>query len=200
MKFDYPEGATPLSPDEIDGLIPSYITMHSELNALEQINITSAQLWLFRRKMPLETMLTESFLNALHKKMYAEVWTWSGKYRQSDKNIGVDWIKIPIFLRQLLDDIKFQILHNTYSSYEIAIRFHHRLVWIHPYVNGNGRHARIMTDFLLKKLSDEKLSWGGNSLESYSKATDIRKKYIEALRKADRGDYSSLLVFCKSDN
>lgn len=197
MRFEYPAGATPLSPDELDGLIPSYITTQGELNTVEQINIATAQLWLAKQKFRIEKIVTESFLNILHKKMYQAVWKWAGKFRRSDKNIGVDWIKIPIFLRQLLDDVRFQITNKTYSDYEIAIRFHHRLVWIHPYVNGNGRHARIATEYLLHQLSHEKLSWGGNNLENYSKAFAIRKRYIVALQKADRGDYSLLLEFCR---
>lgn len=197
MKFEYSEGTTPLSLDETECLIPNYITLHSELNTLEQINIASAQLWLAKRKMLPEKILSESFLNLLHKKMYQDIWTWAGQYRRSDKNIGVDWIKIPIFLRQLLDDVKFQISKNSYSYYEISIRFHHRLVWVHPYVNGNGRHARIATDYLLKTLSKEKISWGGNNLENHNTASATRKKYIAALRKADSGDYSLLLYFCR---
>lgn len=195
MKFEYPEGATPLLPDELEELIPSYITTQGELNTLEQMNIASAQLWLSRQKLSTSVILDELFLRNMHKKMYHEVWKWAGRYRKTDKNIGVDWVKISIFLKQLLDDVQFQIKHKTYSMLEIAIRFHHRLVWIHPFVNGNGRHTRIATDYLLLQLSGEKLTWGGNDIQDYSKASQIRKDYISALREADTGNYVPLLNF-----
>jgi Fic-DOC domain mobile mystery protein B len=128
--------------------------------------------------------------------MFGKVWRWAGNYRQSDKNIGVDWPQIAVHLRQLLDDVKYWIDHDTYPSDEIATRFHHRLVLIHLFPNGNGRHARVITDFLLERvLEEDPFTWGsGNLMEEYK----IRDRYIEALRSADDHDYEPLLEFVRS--
>lgn len=195
MKFEYPPGATPINQDELFELIPSFITTQDELNALEQMNIAKAQAWLANKKLSPNTILDELFFREVHMKMFKDVWKWAGKYRNTDKNIGIDWMQITTFLRQLIDDIKYQIEHNTYSKEEAITRFHHRLVWIHPFPNGNGRHARILTDLLFKKLSNKTLHWGGINIKNYSSASQIRKKYIEALRIADKGNYEPLIYF-----
>jgi Fic-DOC domain mobile mystery protein B len=135
---------TPLSPER-EGIIPSYITLRSELNAAEQANILEAESWAFRRR---RHVLDEKFLTDLHRRMYGHVWRWAGQYRRSDKNIGVDWSAIPQHLRQLLNDGRFWVDHATYGPDEIAARFHHKLVWIHCYPNGNGRHGRLAADLM----------------------------------------------------
>lgn len=196
--FEYPPGATPLTNDELHDLIPQFISTQGDLNAAEQMNIAQAHIWLSRLKISTNQMLDELFLRKAHKQMFGNVWKWAGQYRKSDKNIGDYWLQIPVSLRQLLDDVQYQIEHETYEANELAIRFHHRLVWIHPFPNGNGRHARIMTDYLLKKISKTKFSWGGTNYLSSQEATHIRNEYISALRKADKGDYQPLLTFASS--
>lgn len=130
--------------------------------------------------------MSEDFIRALHNQMFGKVWRWAGEYRRSGKNIGVEWTQIPIYLRQLLDDMRFWMENNTYPPDEIAVRFHHRLVFIHLFPNGNGRHARIMTDILLEKvLSQTLFSWGSGNLIDEEK---VRSTYIEALRSADMHD------------
>ncbi|MDZ7719740.1 MAG: mobile mystery protein B [Balneolaceae bacterium] len=192
--FDYPEGATPIDEDEKDDLLIPHITTLEELNEWEQRNITDAYSWLdsTRRK----DILSEDFIRTLHKKMFGKVWRWAGNYRQSDKNIGVDWPKISINLRKLLDDVRYWIDHGTYPADEIASRFHHRLVQIHLFPNGNGRHARVLTDFLLERVFEEEpFTWGSGNLMEDNK---IRDKYIEALRAADQHNYKPLLKFVRS--
>jgi Fic-DOC domain mobile mystery protein B len=192
--FEYPEGATPLDEDEKEGLLIPHITIRDELNEWEQRNITEAYSWLnrIRRK----DFLSEDFIRALHNQMFGKVWRWAGEYRRSGKNIGVEWTQIPIYLRQLLDDMRFWMENNTYPPDEIAVRFHHRLVFIHLFPNGNGRHARIMTDILLEKvLSQTLFSWGSGDLIDEGK---VRSTYIEALRSADMHDYQLLLDFVRS--
>lgn len=192
--FDYPEGATPIDEDEKEDLLIPHITTLEELNEWEQRNITDAYSWLdgTRRK----DILSEDFIRTLHKKMFGKVWSWAGNYRQSDKNIGVDWPQIPTYFRQLLDDVRYWIDQETYPVDEIATRFHHRLVQIHLFPNGNGRHARVITDVLLEKILDaEPFTWGSGNLMEES---EIRDRYIQALRSADDHVYQPLLEFVRS--
>ena len=154
------DGGTELTEEEREGLIPSYITLRSELNEAEQANILEAAEWAFARK---RDLLDEKFLNNLHKRMYGNVWRWAGRYRTSGKNIGIDAYRIPTELRQLLDDCRYWIENGTYEPDEIAARFHHRMVSIHCYPNGNGRHARLAADLLLKSMGQERFSWGGKN-------------------------------------
>jgi Fic-DOC domain mobile mystery protein B len=192
--FEYPDGATPIDEDEKEGLLIPHISTLEELNVWEQRNIADAYSWLDRTKR--KDYLTEPFIRTLHKKMFGKVWRWAGDYRQTDKNIGVDWTQIPVYFRQLLNDTQYWIDHNTYTPDEIATRFHHRLVYIHLFPNGNGRHARVMTDVLLEKALDQELfSWGsGNLIEE----SDVRATYIQALRSADAHNYQPLLAFVRS--
>lgn len=192
--FDYPAGATPIDEDEKRGLLIPHISTREELNEWEQRNITDAYSWLDRTRQ--KNILSEEFIRKLHVEMFGKVWSWAGTYRRTDKNIGVDSSQISVLFRQLLDDIHFWIDNETYSADEIATRFHHRLVFIHLFPNGNGRHARVMTDVLLEKvLSQEPFSWGsGNLIEE----GDVRANYIQALRSADGQDYEPLLKFVRS--
>jgi Fic-DOC domain mobile mystery protein B len=186
------DAETPLSPEEREGIIPSYITLRGELNAAEQDNILDAESWAFRRR---RNVLDETFLNNLHRRMYGRVWRWAGQYRRSEKNIGVDWSTIPQHLRQLLDDVHFWVDHETYQPDEIAARFHHKLVWIHCYPNGNGRHGRLAADLLLASLDRPRFSWGRANLVDVS---DTRLHYVAALRAADSHDIRPLLEFVRS--
>ncbi|MCB1681042.1 MAG: mobile mystery protein B [Rhodospirillales bacterium] len=192
MIIDHPEGATLLDPDEMEGLKFRHITTRSELDHLEQANIQSGMEWM--RKSKRTDLLTESYVCDLHKKLFGEVWNWAGTFRRAGKNIGVDPVQIAVELRMLLDDMRYWATHETYPPLEAAIRFHHRLVFIHPFPNGNGRHARIMADALLLKLyRDKPIDWaGGHDLGSMN---ERRKEYIQALRAADRGDYAPLFAF-----
>jgi len=189
-------GATLLNPDEIEGLIPSHITTQNDLNSWEQDNILEAENWLSRKKLNTHQILTQTFLQKLHRRMFNKTWRWAGQFRKSDKNIGVDWRIIHTELKLLFDDTLYQIAYQSYSIDEIAARFHHRLVWIHPFINGNGRHARLITDQLLITVNQPRFSWGSN-YQLY-KPSSIRKKYIEALRSSDKKDFRALLAFVRS--
>ena len=194
MNFEYPEGATPLDADEAQGLLLSHIPNSTELDRWEQENISEAEAWAFRRKP--RDILTEGFIKRLHKKMFSTIWRWAGKKRDSGKNIGVESWQIDSCLRDLCADCATWIEHQAYPPDEIAVRFHHRLTAIHPFPNGNGRHARLMTDILLVHLLGQpRFSWGSGNLVN---AGECRQQYITALRAADRHDYSSLLVFVRS--
>ncbi len=186
------DGGTALTEEEREGLIPSYITLRSELNEAEQANILEAEEWAFARK---RDLLEEKFLNNLHQRMYGNVWRWAGQYRTTGKNIGIDAYRIPTELRQLLDDCRYWIENGTYENDEIAARFHNRLVSIHCYPNGNGRHARLAADLLLKSMGLERFSWGRKNLVDVG---ETRKRYIAALQAADEHDIGPLLEFVRS--
>jgi Fic-DOC domain mobile mystery protein B len=193
--FQYPAGATPLDPDEMEGLKIRHVATREELNRFEQDNINDALQWLENRRK--SDILTEKFIKTLHKKMFGKVWRWAGSFRRSGKNIGVDWTQFPFYLYTLLQDVRYWIDHRTYSSDEIAVRFHHKLVWIHLFANGNGRHARLMTDILLRDiLKQEPFTWNMSGMDVEDQ---VRNFYIDALKKADNNDYSMLLEFARSD-
>lgn len=190
--FDADDAATPLTQDEKQGLIPSYITLRRELNEAEQLGITAAEEWAFSRK---RDVLDEIFLRRLHKRMFKDVWRWAGELRTTPRNIGVEPWNITSMLRNLIEDARYWVLHEIYPPDEIAVRFHHRLVMIHPFPNGNGRHARLAADLLLVKLGQERFTWGRVSLVN---AGETRQKYVAALRAADAHDLKPLLAFVRS--
>jgi Fic-DOC domain mobile mystery protein B len=186
------DGQTPLIEEELEQLIPSYISLRHELNEAEQSNILEAEEWASARK---RDVLYERFLDNLHKRMFGRVWRWAGEHRQSNKTVGIDAYRIPTELRQHLDDCRYWIGHDTYQIDEIAARFHHRLVWIHAYPNGNGRHARLATDLLLVALESAPFSWGRVNLVD---ASETRNEYITALCAADNNDIGPLLEFVRT--
>ncbi len=190
--FDELDNATPLSPEEQRELIPSYIAFRSELNEAEQENIARAQDWGLNRK---RDPLTEKFIKELHRRMLGEVWKWAGKFRTSERNLGLPFYEIPSALGQLLADTHAWIEYEAYSPDQIAVRFHHRLVQIHPFPNGNGRHARLTADLLVMRLGMERFSWGRESLRD---AGIVRRRYIAALQAADHHDIAPLLHFARS--
>jgi len=192
MKFEYSEGATPLDCDEMKELKPLHITKQNELDEWESNNILTAMTWL---KGTREEVLSEKFIKILHEKMFDKTWRWAGKFRKSNKNIGVNWETIATRLHDLLNDVRVQIQHKSFSNDEIAVRFHHRLVSIHCFPNGNGRHARLVCDKLLEILKVEKFSWGARTSNDLN---ETRKRYIQTLQAADKGDYRPLLDFVRS--
>lgn len=188
--FEADDNSTPLTAEEKNGLKLKWITLRSELNEAEARNIAQAQLWLASNKK--KDVCSDTFLRNLHKKMFCDVWVWAGEYRITERNIGVAPYHIPMKLMQLFDDLNFWIDNKTYSNHEIAVRLHHKLVQIHPFPNGNGRVSRLMADLVLRKLEGKTLYWGDTNLVDVS---EVRRKYIDALRKADAGDYTDLLNF-----
>ncbi|WP_332776820.1 mobile mystery protein B [Polaromonas sp.] len=193
MDFAYAPGATPIDPDEAAGLLPRHITTQAELNTWEEANIVKADGWAFRqrRREPLE----EGFVRDLHRMMFDKTWRWAGTFRSSNKNIGVDSHQVSMRLRELLDNTRYQRDHQAFPADELAVRFHHRLVWIHAFPNGNGRHARLMADVLVTRLGGERFTWGQASLLV---AGDVRARYLQALRAADQGMLELLIQFARS--
>ncbi|MCI0390170.1 MAG: mobile mystery protein B [Acidobacteria bacterium] len=195
MKLLYPAGATPLDPNEIVGLIPN-IRLQSELNAREEENIVQARRWAYssRNRRLKRDLLSNNGLKLLHRKMFVDVWRWAGAFRISEKNIGVLSYQITTQLHNLCEDVKTQLQHRSYPLDECAIHFHHRLTKIHPFPNGNGRHARLACDLLLHFNGGQDFTWGKGKL---SEAGAVRSAYIDALRQADAGDIAPLLQFAR---
>ena len=196
IELQYADGQTPLDEEEKEGLKIKSISTQGELDEFEQLNIEKAIEWTIRTNFKPERILSEKFIKELHKKMYDDIWKWAGNFRKSDKNIGVKWTQISFKLRNLLDDTKYWIAHKTFSPEETSIRFKHRIVAIHCFPNGNGRHSRIMADIIMESIFEKKLfSWSQSNM---IKANDTRKEYINALRKADKGDINPLIEFAKN--
>lgn len=185
------EANTPLDPDERNGLIPTYITLRAELNEAEQIGISEADRWAFARK---RDILDVRFLQTLHRRMFSDIWRWAGTFRTTSRNIGIDAYRIAVELKQLVDDTHFWVENHTYPADEIAVRFHHRLVFIHAFPNGNGRHARLAADLLVVQLGQQRFTWGSANI---APAAETRKNYVAALQAADRHDYARLLAFAR---
>jgi Fic-DOC domain mobile mystery protein B len=195
LNLDYPDGQTPLDEDEKEGLLITTITTRGELDEFEQLGVERAIEWTMTRKLDLQEILTEHFVRELHKKMFADVWKWAGQFRTSNKNLGVDKNQIRTELKNLMDDCRYWIDHTVFSEDEIAVRFSHRIVTIHPFANGNGRHSRLIADILVSHgLARPHFSWGSINLTAQGAA---RMAYLKALREADRNDYQSLVEFAR---
>jgi len=196
LDLAYIDGQTPLDEEEKDGLLIPAIGTRGELDEFEQQNIEQAVQWTLGRSFKPDTVFTEKFIRLVHKRMYGDVWAWAGEFRKTNKNMGVDKWQIPTELRYLLDDIRYWQENNTYLPDEIAVRFKHRIVSIHCFPNGNGRHSRLMADIIIENIYKQPVfSWGAANLCSEG---DPRAAYLKAVKAADRGDYSLLLAFARS--
>jgi Fic-DOC domain mobile mystery protein B len=203
LDLDYIDGQTPLDEDEKDGLLIASITNRADLDEFEQQNIEEAILWTLMRSFRRELIFTDGFIRQVHKRMFGNVWVWAGEFRKSNKNLGVDCWKIPTELKYLLDDLKYWHENDTDTPDEIAIRFKHRLVSIHCFANGNGRHSRLMADIIIDKIYKLPVfSWGNlgfvnDGLLENASSRNTRIEYIMAIRAADNGDYRPLLAFAR---
>lgn len=196
LELEYSYGQTPLEEEEKEALLLKHITTKKELDEFEQQNIEKAIEWVIARKFTIENVLNEVFILDLHKRMFGDVWKWAGKFRTSDKNIGINKMLIPTHLYKLNEDCKYWIKNKTYQSDELAIGYKHRIVSIHPFANGNGRHSRLMADIIVEKLLGGKIfSWGRVNL---SRTGDERTKYIDSIILADEGNIVPLIEFARS--
>jgi Fic-DOC domain mobile mystery protein B len=194
--FREPDNATPLEPAERDALLQSWITHRRDLNEAEQENIVRGAAWARRRRgLKAVDLLDDDFARTLHARMFGDVWKWAGTYRPTERNIGIEAHRIPADMAAMFDDARYWLEHGTYPPDEIVVRLHHRLVAIHPFPNGNGRHARLVADLLIERLGGEPFSWGGGSLADVG---TLRKRYVEALQAADGHDIGPLLAFARS--
>lgn len=189
-----PAGATPLDPDESAGLLPGHIATREQLDEWEAENILEGQRWAAGAAKRRD-ILDDAFLRELHRRMFGRTWKWAGTYRSTEKNLGIAPARIAEEVRNLLANTRAQIAGKVAPIDEVAARFHHRLVWIHPFANGNGRHARLLTDLVLAANGAEPFTWGRGDLEH---AGETRERYLAALRAADARDLAPLLAFVRS--
>ncbi len=197
LDFELVDGQTPLDEEEKEGLLITGISTRAELDEFEQSNIENAIRWTLSKKFSKEEILTEAFVKRVHKKMYGDVWSWAGQFRKRNKNLGSDWQQIATQLRMLLHDCAYWIEHSSYLPDEIALRFKHRIVQIHCFSNGNGRHSRLMADIIIEKIFDLPVfTWGTQA--DLLKAGDARKDYLSAIKAADNHDIVPLLHFARS--
>jgi Fic-DOC domain mobile mystery protein B len=192
MKYKHVEGATHLDLNEIKDLIPMHLATQEELNAWEENNIVQAQKWALTQK----NIISIAFAKDLHRRMFNKTWRWAGSFRTSEKNLGIHWYAITTELKKLCDDVQYQLAQGSFSDDEIALRFHHRLVYIHAFPNGNGRHARLMADLFIMQLGHTPFTWGSRKDLMHSSST--RLEYISSLKLADSGHYGKLLSFARS--
>ncbi len=190
--FAGPAGSTPLFPQDRKALRQSWIGTRDDLNAAEQANILAGRAWALRSRVALTD---QAYLARLHHRMFGDVWRWAGKWRRVETNIGVLPHEIPLKLRHFLDDVDYWLAHATFGPDELAARFHHGLVSIHPFTNGNGRHTRLAADLLCRQLGVAAFTWGSRSIDLPG---DIRQSYLAALQAADRHDFAPLLAFVRS--
>ena len=190
--FEQPDNATPLRPEEAAALrVP--VVDRRQLNEIEAANVESGRAWALRSR---KDCLTDDYLCELHRRMFGNVWKWAGNYRTFDVNIGnTPFVQVPADVRQALDDARYWMDHGTYAPAELAVRLHHRLVLIHPFVNGNGRCTRLLADVVVKRLKAAPLSWGSASLVETGEA---RAAYVAALREADNHDLDPLVAFAQA--
>lgn len=196
LDLEYTNGQTPLEEDEKDGLLIPTITTRADLDEYEHLNIEEAMLWVTSKTLKTETIFTEKFIRNLHKRMYGNVWKWAGDFRKTNKNLGVDKWQISTELKNLCDDALYWVQQKTYTPDEIAIRFKHRIVSIHCFPNGNGRHSRLMADIIIEKIFKlPPFTWGAGDLAHQG---DIRSNYIQAVKEADQGNLAPLISFARS--
>ncbi len=196
LDLQYIDGQTPLDEDEREGLLIRVVATRGELDEFEQQNIEKAISWSMKRSFKSDVIFSEAFIQRLHVKMYGEVWRWAGIFRKTNKNIGVDKWQIPAELRALIDDAKFWVQNDTYLPDELALRFKHRLVSIHCFPNGNGRHSRLMADIIIEQVFKRPVfTWGAADL---IKQGNSRANYLIAIKAADQGDIGPLLTFARS--
>ncbi len=201
MTEPLPDGATPIIDDEAKGLIPTFIATRADLNLVEQTGIAEARAWAVRSPATrtAEGILSEQFVRNLHRQMYGKVWRWAGTYRTSERNIGADPLRVPVAIRDLVENARYWFAPGTtWITPEMAcVRVHHQMVAIHPFPHGNGRHARLFTDVLARSVGVPPFTWGGANLDS---AGPDRAAYLAALRCADRDpdDLADLLRLARS--
>jgi Fic-DOC domain mobile mystery protein B len=193
--FQEPNDATPLEPEEKLRLKQTWITYRRDLNEAEQENIVKGAAWARSRRQRNKDVLNEDFAKLLHKRMFSDVWHWAGTYRLTERNIGIAPHRIANDTGMMFDDVKYWVKHTTFPADEIAVRLHHRLVAIHPFPNGNGRHARLMADLLIERLGGQPFSWGGGTLGDVG---ELRAQYIAGLQAADNHDITLLVQFARS--
>jgi Fic-DOC domain mobile mystery protein B len=183
------EGETPL--DDISGLKIKGITTRSKLDEAEAENILEAFLKYTLSIEQLDSIKFDTlFLQQLHRDMFGNVWSWAGEFRTTQTSIGIKAINIRQALYQLMDDLAFW--ESSWDYKDTATKLHYSLVKIHPFLNGNGRCARLFTDLWLLSIGKNMLEWGDKDINMINSS---RTEYILSLQEADNGNYEYLKNF-----
>lgn len=193
VRFDTPEGATPI--DDASGLLAENVFAYSALNAVESENILRAvNVHLSSRKRRESPWLTEEYVRRVHRDMFDSVWDWAGRYRDGELNIGVPASRVRDEVGKLCQDVAYwdEQKENQIPLLERSARLHHRLAWIHPFKNGNGRHARLMGDIYLQVNGHKLPMWPSAAMGG---AGEPRSAYLGALKRADAGDFGPLVEY-----
>lgn len=194
------DGNTPLEDEAIRGLKPVWVATRDDLNEVEAENVAEGYRWLGRSRPAVAVQLDAPFVSELHRRLFSKVWRWAGTYRKADLNLGISWHAITTEVKQLTDDFAYRLDETRRPAAPEAldaacVEYHFRMVHIHPFLNGNGRHARASADALAMALDRPAFSWGRGSIAEPSLT---RTAYIEALRKADQDDLEPILIFARS--
>lgn len=197
MIIDEPEGSTPLDPDDMEGLKYAHVTTREQLNELEQANILAGQMWASHRTdLTVDSIFSTDFVLDLHQNLFGDVWKWAGSTRTRELSIGCDPLQVRVNLGNFLEDAKLWIQYGHYSNLELCARIQHKLVEIHPFPNGNGRHSRIFTDVVrIFLLEEPPLKWAKGDLANVS---DERRAYISCLKEADKGNFAPFVEYLES--
>lgn len=193
-RFAFPEGATPIG--DCSGLIPVWVHHVNDLNRVEAENILNGQRkYLQGRISDPPTWFQVKELKAIHRSMFGTVWEWAGVYRKSITSIGINPSLIPTQLAELCLEVSSWSQHPVELTFvEMAARVHHRLVFIHPFENGNGRFSRLIADRFLLAFKCQHPVWPSH----LNQEGVVRKDYIKTLKSADKGDYAPLVDFMKN--
>ena len=191
--FTQPEGASPITEEQKEGLLQRWVSTQNELNQIEKNNILLGQQWLFNNRQKKADFAAYTFLSKLHKKMFNDVYSWAGNKRTLEATIGIDPLLIRENVASLRLDVQTWMANKTYPPEEIAVRYHHVLVRIHPFPNGNGRLCRLIADYINEQIyNNEPFSWGRDEL--YTNGT-ARSAYLQAIYEANNHRIESLVTF-----
>jgi Fic-DOC domain mobile mystery protein B len=195
MPVENPALEKPLTPEERARLLPSLST-RAQLNEIERININAARVWAMRSSgLRRDDLLTEGFSRELHRRMFNGIWRGAGRYRTAERNPGWEPHRIAEGVAMFFDDAEGWLRFSTYPVHEAAVRLHLRLAAIHPWSDGNGRHARLVADIVVAAHGEKPLTWG--SRPAPGRPSPPRERYIEAVKAADAGDMGPLLEFAR---
>lgn len=181
-------GRTSLTVQDLQGLKLPFVKTRAQLSAVEGPNIVSGkQATLTSRKSRVPNMLSVEYLRELHSRMFNDVWDWAAQIPstelQNEFAASVPGIR-PQLSILYADAIEYWLNDKRMTPEEFAVRVHHRVVKIHPFRNGNGRHSRLLADLLLSEnFGLETFTWGGSAQLG---AGDLyRQPYLEGLKAAD---------------
>lgn len=185
-----------MDPDARQFLLPEHadVATNNELNELEALNIADAFAWADDQTWQTADFFTQHVLREIHAKMFDQVWVWAGTYRSREVNIGnCPPEEISTRLEQVLGNLSYQS-ENGRSAHDVCTALHHCIAQIHPFPNGNGRHARLVARLLAQTMGLERssLTWGSTE---YADEDTRKAAYISSLRAADDGDFGPLKSF-----